>query len=47
MTNVLDKKITFAKALKSAKPPPKDSLPNTAAKGSVRHIHTEEWVSKC
>lgn len=26
--------ITFAKALKSAKPPPNDSLPNTAANGS-------------
>lgn len=25
---------TFAKALKSAKPPPNDSLPNTAANGS-------------
>ena len=37
------KKMTFAKELKSAKPPPKDSLPNTAAKGSVRHIQAEEW----
>lgn len=27
---------TFARALKSAKPPPKDSVPNTAANGSER-----------
>jgi hypothetical protein len=39
-------RITFAKALKSAKPPPKDSFPNTAANGSVRHIQAEGGVSK-
>lgn len=27
---------TFARALKSAKPPPKDSVPNTAANGSEK-----------
>lgn len=33
--------ITFVKALKSAKPPPNDSLPNTAANGSETYEHLQ------